>query len=885
VGFDQVTTDATEPAGKTWTATVLGSPSGVIKLRAQGAGDELAPGEQVTAAAMATFCTSGSSTWTTAAKESIDFTTGDFANSGTEPPLQVNAGSATSLTLAAATATPTAGVADNLTITAKDGCGNTATSYTGTKDLTFGGASAAPDGTQPTVTSNNGTATDFGQNTNIDFINGVATVSGSNNGVMTLYKKESTTITVSDGTLNNGSGLAVTVSPGALGALTITNPTPPLTAGVDFDVTVAAFDLFENPGADGYWNGPGCVRLLEFRSPPPAEKPADDPAPGGCPFTDPSDLPSELAFDASGEATANITLYRATTTFTVPSTQTVTVKAYGGPDAPSDATDPLTVNPGTDLFRFRWTDEPLASQTAGQVFDRVEVSAYDEWDNIKTDYNPAGAVFSGLGTSPLGNAPVYGFSWANGIAVSTTMTDYKAETTSLAVTDGSVNASSSGFTVAPGPLDHFTWTDQPNAAQTAGATFDSVAVTAYDAYGNLKTNYSPPASPFSGLGTSPSGCNVSGTLTPGGTFGCPPVYGFTWSAGVATSTTVTDYKAEATSLTVTDGSINASSSGFTVVPNVAAVPPTRFNVPPTLTERGQTINDASPGVQVTVEDAYGNPRSGDSVTVALGTNPSSGTLAGTLTRTTNTSGVATFDNLSINNSGIGYTLVATTGSASKTSNAFDIANDVTLCEATGTCSATGSTSLGSATVDAFGVGTGALSSRLGSASAASPTSSRLGMTVASSVPVPPSLCGGTARYGDGFWITTVQSSTAKPSFKVVAKLAKSEVNRKPGNPGATKFDICLGAKNTSPGTLLDGCSSPTNSKSWKTKDGSCAVFDPATGLYWGLVADYQSKVKSCPTGINSNLFPGVLSKMKTGAGDVVITFCKPYPWDGGGGWR
>jgi hypothetical protein len=25
--------------------------------------------------------------------------------------------------------------------------------------------------------------------------------------------------------------------------------------------------------------------------------------------------------------------------------------------------------------------------------------------------------------------------------------------------------------------------------------------------------------------------------------------------------------------------------------------------------------------------------------------------------------------------------------------------------------------------------------------------------------------------------------------------------------------------------------------------------------------------------------------MKTGAGDVVITFCKPYPWDGGGGWR
>ena len=56
-----------------------------------------------------------------------------------------------------------------------------------------------------------GTAVNFGSNTTITFTNGVATVTGSNNGVMTLYKVGAASIVVSDGTINNGTGLAVTV--------------------------------------------------------------------------------------------------------------------------------------------------------------------------------------------------------------------------------------------------------------------------------------------------------------------------------------------------------------------------------------------------------------------------------------------------------------------------------------------------------------------------------------------------------------------------------------------------------------------------------------------------------------------------------------------------
>jgi hypothetical protein len=118
------------------------------------------------------------------------------------------------LALAAATTSPTAGASDNLTITALDGANNVVTTYTGSRNLVFGGASVT--GTfSPSVVNSAGVTTTFGATTAITFTNGVATVSAGRNGVMTLFKAESATITVTDGTLNNGTGLPVTVSPAA----------------------------------------------------------------------------------------------------------------------------------------------------------------------------------------------------------------------------------------------------------------------------------------------------------------------------------------------------------------------------------------------------------------------------------------------------------------------------------------------------------------------------------------------------------------------------------------------------------------------------------------------------------------------------------------------
>jgi hypothetical protein len=82
----------------------------------------------------------------------------------------------------------------------------------------------------------------------------------------------------------------------------------------------------------------------------------------------------------------------------------------------------------------------------------------------------------------------------------------------------------------------------------------------------------------------------------------------------------------------------------------------------------------TPAVQVSAEDASGTtvPSFTGAVTVAIGTNPSGGTLSGTTTIAA-TNGVALFSTLSIDKAGTGYTLTAiATGLTTATSAGFDV---------------------------------------------------------------------------------------------------------------------------------------------------------------------------------------------------------------------
>jgi hypothetical protein len=162
------------------------------------------------------------------------------------------------------------------------------------------------------------------------------------------------------------------------------------------------------------------------------------------------------------------------------------------------------------------------------------------------------------------------------------------------------------------------------------------------------------------IGTNPGGGTLTGTRT------VNAVNGVATFSGLSIDRSGTGYTLSASSGSLT----SAASAAF----NVAAPP-----VATQLAIIAQPVNasayDPFPNaVQVEIRSASGArvTSASDPVTLAIGTNPAAGTLAGT--RTVNAvNGVATFTNLRIDRAGTGYTLAASSGSLTgATSNAFDV---------------------------------------------------------------------------------------------------------------------------------------------------------------------------------------------------------------------
>jgi hypothetical protein len=158
----------------------------------------------------------------------------------------VTPGTATKYVLAAATATPAAGVRNDLTITAQDTYGNTATAYAGSKSLVFSGASASPGGNAPTVSSSAGADIPFGTATAIEFAAGVATPSGLANGEMALYKSGSASVKATEGSVTTPNALALTVAAGAANKLVLSSSTSTPVAAASSNLTTTARDAYEN---------------------------------------------------------------------------------------------------------------------------------------------------------------------------------------------------------------------------------------------------------------------------------------------------------------------------------------------------------------------------------------------------------------------------------------------------------------------------------------------------------------------------------------------------------------------------------------------------------------------------------------------------------------
>jgi len=262
--------------------------------------------------------------------------------------------------------------------------------------------------------------------------------------------------------------------------------------------------------------------------------------------------------------------------------------------------------------------------------------------------NPGGGTLSGT-TTVVAAAGVATFS---NLSIDKAGTGYTLSATSTPLT----GATSAAFTISPAAASKLAFTVQPTNTVAGVAVAPAVQVTVRDAFDNTVTGSS--ATITLAIGTNPGGGALSGTTT------LAAVSGVATFSNLSIDKTGTGYTLTAASAGLT----GATSSAFTITPAAAAR--LAFTVQPSDSTAGVAI---APAVRVTVRDAFDNTVTGStaSITVAIGTNPGGGTLSGIATVAAS-GGVATF-NLSIDKSGVGYTLTAASGALTgATSTPFDI---------------------------------------------------------------------------------------------------------------------------------------------------------------------------------------------------------------------
>jgi streptogramin lyase len=205
------------------------------------------------------------------------------------------------------------------------------------------------------------------------------------------------------------------------------------------------------------------------------------------------------------------------------------------------------------------------------------------------------------------------------------------------ITSGAPSGSTAVSVVAAA-ADHIAFSEP--ATVTAGVRFP-ITVTVQDAFNNTVTTY-------------------TGTVHFTATNGAHADYTFQPADQGQRTFNIAVYVAQTLGVTGTDTATGITGmTSFVITP--AAADHLVFLQPPTDTAAGQTISPVS----VAIVDQYGNVETGDNsdaVALSIGVDPSGGlaTLSGTLTMAV-VNGVATFGDLSIDMLGMGYTVHATVG--------------------------------------------------------------------------------------------------------------------------------------------------------------------------------------------------------------------------------
>jgi hypothetical protein len=340
---------------------------------------------------------------------------------------------------------------------------------------------------------------------------------------------------------------------------------------------------------------------------------------------------------------------------------TLTATAVGPTGATSAAFDVSA----TLVTQLVFTRQPSSTTAGAIIVPSVRVTARNSSGQTETSFtgNVTLTITAGTGTAGSTLSGTTAVAAVAGIANFATLSiDNSGSGFRLSATaSGLSGAVSAPFTINAGPPTRVTFSVQP-ASTTAGATIPgqtgpTVQATVRDVLGN-------PVKTFTGdvsvaLLANPSGGVLSGTTAAAAV------------AGVATFNNLSiDRSGNGYRLVVSSAGLASDTSDAISISGGAATQ-LLFTVQPSNAAAGASI---LPAVRVTALDALGNIATSftATVTLAIGTNPGGGTLAGT-TAIAAANGVATFTPLSINNAGVGYRLTASAaGVTPATSALFNI---------------------------------------------------------------------------------------------------------------------------------------------------------------------------------------------------------------------
>jgi uncharacterized repeat protein (TIGR01451 family) len=249
---------------------------------------------------------------------------------------------------------------------------------------------------------------------------------------------------------------------------------------------------------------------------------------------------------------------------------------------------------------------------------------------------------------------VNGVATFSNLSINKTGNGYTLQATS----GGLAPDTSDGFNITPAAATQLVFQQQPTDTQAGATISPAVIVHALDANDNIATNFN--GSVTIEIADNPAG----GTLSPSPAQ-ATAVNGVATFNNLSIDAAGNDYTLQATSGALAP----VTSDQFDIFPGNAVR--IEFIEQPTTTVAGQTI---SPAVTVRAVDGNGNTSTSftGTITIAIQNNPGGGTLSPSPAEAMAVNGVATFNNLSIDRTGIDYTLSAQGSGFSDESSVFDV---------------------------------------------------------------------------------------------------------------------------------------------------------------------------------------------------------------------